>query len=75
LSAARAVGSSGNHQAPLQPAGLSSSLPPGCREPFGLLPTIQWLPGDCLSLPDELGPLLPGESIDFLAGRPCHTRA
>jgi hypothetical protein len=24
--------------------------PPGCREPFGLLPTTQWSPGDCPTL-------------------------
>ena len=48
-------------------------LPPSCREPCGLLPTMQWSPGEGLALRLSLWPSPPGGNIFIRAGRatPC----
>jgi hypothetical protein len=58
--------------APLEEAGRSSSLPPGCREPSGLLPTRRWSPRTGLTLLAELERRRHVRTIVVLAGRATH---
>ncbi len=60
------------HQAPLQAAGRSSSLPPGCREPSGLLPTSRWTPRTGLTLRPSWEPSPPRANVVLLGNRATH---
>jgi hypothetical protein len=62
------------HQAALQQAGRSSSLPPGCREPFGLLPTRRWSPRASLPLRPSREPSPTAGAIAARTGRATNVR-
>jgi hypothetical protein len=55
-----------------QEAGQSRISPPGCREPSGLLPTMQWLPRSGLTPWPCWEPLPPRSRNVVLAGRATH---